>query len=150
MKKRIEVNTNKLLDSKIKDKEREKLGEIVTKVNNFIIIYNLLLKFYNKIYINNYIYIYIYIYIFIYWFVFIYYYLINIIKDQKDKSNLETKLEFIRFCVFSEASFLEAQKIQIANMYSEYIQMQVRITTMLHEEWKILSVTASKLPLGTF
>jgi hypothetical protein len=101
MKKRIEVNTNKLLDSKIKDKEREKLGEIVT-------------------------------------------------KDQKDKSNLETKLEFIRFCVFSEASFLEAQKIQIANMYSEYIQMQVRITTMLHEEWKILSVTASKLPLGTF
>jgi len=61
MKKRIEVNTNKLLDSKIKDKEREKLGEIVTKVNNFIIIYNLLLKFYNKIYINNYIYIYIYI-----------------------------------------------------------------------------------------
>jgi len=85
MKKRIEVNTNKLLDSKIKDKEREKLGEIVTKVNNFIIIYNLLLKFYNKIYINNYIYIYIYIYLFIYLFVFFYFYLFYIIKKKKDK-----------------------------------------------------------------
>jgi len=75
---------------------------------------------------------------------------ILVTQDQKDKSALERKLIFIKYCIFSEANFLEAQKIQIANMYSEYIQMQIRITSMLHDEWKILSVAASKLPVGSF
>jgi len=71
-------------------------------------------------------------------------------QDQKDKSVLERKLQFIKYCLFSEANFLEAQKMQIANMYSEYIQLQIRITSMLHDEWKTLSVAASKLPVGSF
>ncbi|ORX75623.1 hypothetical protein BCR32DRAFT_271797 [Anaeromyces robustus] len=75
---------------------------------------------------------------------------ILVTQDQKDKSVLERKLQFIRYCIFSEANFLEAQKMQIANMYSEYIQMQIRIISMLHDEWKILSVAASKLPVGSF
>ncbi|ORX59970.1 hypothetical protein BCR36DRAFT_316200 [Piromyces finnis] len=75
---------------------------------------------------------------------------ILVTQDQQDKSTMERKLKFIKYCIFSEANFLEAQKIQIANMYSEYIQLQMRIVSMLHDEWKLLSVTASKLPVGTF
>jgi len=62
---------------------------------------------------------------------------------------MKRKIDFIKYCIFSEANFLEAQKIQIANMYSEYIQLQIRITSMLQDEWKLLSVAASKLPIGT-
>jgi len=40
--------------------------------------------------------------------------------------------------------------MKIADMYSEYIQFQVRITSTLHDQWKSLSLTASNLPLGTF
>jgi hypothetical protein len=98
--KRIKVNTERLLDTNLRDKDKEKLG-------------------------------------------------ISVTQDQKDKSEMKRKIDFIKYCIFSEANFLEAQKIQIANMYSEYIQLQIRITSMLQDEWKLLSVAASKLPIGT-
>jgi len=75
---------------------------------------------------------------------------LSIKQDQKDKSFLERKLVFIKYCIFCEANFLEAQKIRISNMYSEFIQLQIKMTALLHDEWKLLSVTASKLPVGTF
>jgi len=75
---------------------------------------------------------------------------ISLKQDQKDQNTLKNKLTFIRYCIFNEANFLESQKIRIANMYSEYIQLQIRISSMLHDEWKLLSVAASKLPVGTF
>jgi len=74
----------------------------------------------------------------------------NVTQDQKDKSALERKLVFIKYSVFCEANFLESQKTQIATMYSEFIQLQYRMASMLQDEWKLLSVSASKLPIGTF
>jgi len=74
----------------------------------------------------------------------------SVTQDQKDKSSLERKLVFIKYSVFCEANYLESQKTQIANMYSDYIQLQMRIISMLQDEWKLMSVSASKLPVGTF
>lgn len=74
----------------------------------------------------------------------------NLKQDQEDKELLLKKQVYIKYCVFSEAQFLESQKFQIASMYREYIQMQIRISSMLNEEWKILSVSTSKLPMSTF
>jgi len=83
--KRISINTKKLIDTPVKDKEKERLEFQVT-------------------------------------------------QDQKDQSSLEKKIEFIKYCIFSEATFLESQKMKIADMYSEYIQFQVRITSTLHDQ----------------